>query len=215
MRLLNLTCCLLGVLFLSSFCKSFAQGLGAPLSPWLMPGASHQFSNSVHGTLQVGWNPQQDLSLVYGQAFIRINKYISLNPGYLLLKGGAVLRQHSRDEQTFLNGIILTVPIKQFQIESRHLLWNRFSSHFKDQHLFRSRLRLIRTAQFKERKLRVYIFDELTFHINRNDWSRNRVGLGASVDILGWMNVDISYANQRDYPVGKLNIAFVMITVKI
>lgn len=205
----------MAVLLVSSFCKSFAQGPDAPLSPWLMPGASHEFSNSVHGIAQLGWNPEQDLSIAYGQAFIRINKYISLNPGYLLIKGGAVLRQHSRGEQTFLNGLIFTVPINQFQIEGRHLLWNRFSSHFKDQHLFRNRLRLIRTSQFKEKQLRIYIFDELTFHINRSDWSRNRLGLGTSLDILGWMNLDISYARQRDYPIGKLNIAFVMVTVKL
>ncbi|MET0299771.1 MAG: DUF2490 domain-containing protein [Flavitalea sp.] len=193
-----------------------AQLANEEISPWIMPGSRSKFSNNVTAWVQPGWNPQQHLYILYSQLFIQVNKYFEINPGHMFIKAGDLANVDLRDESTFFHAVILKLPFKKFSIDNRFMIWSRFRSDLSnDHHLYRNRIRLLIPAKFKSGNCRFYLFDEQTYDLNRSRWSRNRLALGASVDVNGYMNVDLSYARQWDVPSGRLNLLFIMVTLNL
>ncbi|HEY6902364.1 MAG TPA: DUF2490 domain-containing protein, partial [Puia sp.] len=141
--------------------------------------------------------------------FIKVSKHVTLTPAYLYLGsyGGdrPLLREHG-----FLNGLILSFPHKQWVVEDRNILWNRFRLHSEDIHFYRNRFRLWLPPAGHSFVIRPYLFDEVFYFINRSRWSRNRIAAGASCDIGRNVNIDISYFQEQDHYNGSTNIVFVM-----
>lgn len=189
-----------------------AQNRGAPSATWYFSGISYQVSRSTEIWGHFGINNDQAIKAVYLQSFIRIHKNITLNPSYLYLAidsdaGGS-------KEHTFMNAVYIHVPLTKFLLDDRNMLWNWIRKDAEDLYLYRNRLRLSLPFKLASLNGRIYTFDEVTFSFNRNEWSRNRLGVGFVYDVISRVNIDAFYARQNDTSSGGLNLFLIMGTIQ-
>jgi hypothetical protein len=196
-------------------CQTFAQSSRAHSSKWLLPTISYKCSNRFKVVLQANFIPQEHSTYAYAQAFVKMGKHLTLNSGYMYIslpdQDG-----RSKDQSTFLTGTILAYPVtKKITFENRSLVWNRFINNSEDQHLVLNRLRFIRTSSIGGRQFQFYVFDEASFDLSHNEWSRNRAGLGSSLVCSNHITMDFAFARQYDSNGSQLNIAFVTLTLDV
>jgi hypothetical protein len=175
---------------------------------WILPGVLYQPSSTVKLSGQFGYFDYQQIKAVYIQAFIKANKYIILNPGYLSL---VIPHANEREviEHTLMNAVIFTVPLNKLLLDDRNLVWNRFIADAEDLHFYRNRLRITWPFKLGTSDTKIYAFDEGTYFFNRSKWSRNRLAIGFGYDIVRWFNIDVCYVLQRDTFNGRLNLFFI------
>lgn len=189
-----------------------AQNNSTPFALWAFPGVSWQPSPKWKFTGQYAINPQLDMHLVYLQAFVKTGKFITLNPAWLYLNREGAAPGH---EHTFMNAVIVHVPLGKLQIEDRNLLWNRFRSHAEDIHYYRNRLRLTLPIKvLSSFTIKPYLFNEAFYLPDRGRWSRNRIAAGVTCDITDRFNLDVSWLREQDYYSGRINWLFIMGTIQ-
>ena len=122
----------------------------------------------------------------------------------------------NKDQSTFLTGMILAYPVtNKITIENRSLVWNRFINNSRDQHLLLGRVKLIMTESIAGRQFQFYIFNEVSFSVTNIERSRNRGGIGSSLECSKHTILDASFARQNDRSGSKLNLVFVTLLLKI
>ncbi|SDF60381.1 Protein of unknown function [Dyadobacter soli] len=186
-----------------------AQGAD-PYAFWLMPAVNYQISEKQYGFAQLGWNPLQKLMLGYGNFIIRPKPNFDVNIGFMYID----VTNREVEEWTLMNGFTARIPVGKMLIENRGLVWNRFITNADDMHFYRNRVRLMlsfgNASQFSP-----YLVDEFSYSFNRGDFSRNRIGAGCLLTLCKRVVLDVSYARQSDRISGKLNLFFIMATVRL
>ncbi|WP_276486159.1 DUF2490 domain-containing protein [Paraflavitalea pollutisoli] len=182
-----------------------------PTSIWAFPGISWQSKHHQRITAQYGYNPQWNMHAAYVQAFLPINKHITLNPGYLYLQ-----RNRPRlEEHGLMPAIIFTWSIRQLIIDDRNLYWLRIRHAAEDIQLYRNRLRISYSISAGPLTIKPYCYVEVFYLFNPGRWTRNRVAPGISVDLAHRFNLDISFNRELDYFNGRSNLIFLMSTVSL
>jgi hypothetical protein len=187
----------------------FAQRETRPTFAWYLPGVSYKHSPSLRFTAQVGVATPQPTNAIWLQSYIRAGKYITLNPAYLYLRSapsnGTRLHEH-----TLMNSVIINVPLKNFLIDDRNMVWNRFRQHADNIHFYRNRLRVGYSFAKLPQHPRLYVYDEVFYLFNTGTWVRNRVAAGFACDLFQRFNIDISYVRQAEKGTRGMDIFFIM-----
>ncbi|WP_461044078.1 DUF2490 domain-containing protein [Spirosoma harenae] len=176
---------------------------------WLLPAAQYKPSESVSFALQPGWNPQQDIGLLYASSILKANRWLDINLGYMFL----ALSGQYNNESTFMNGVTLKFHLGKFFIDNQNLIWNRFRSIDDSYHFIRNRTRLFHELSVKGLKVSPYINEEFWFYFTTRRISRNRTGMGISVSIKTRCTFDFLYTKQWDESAGNLNLFFLRSTI--
>lgn len=179
-----------------------------PVAAWLFPGADWRPSGKVRLVGELGYNPYLHTGLVYPQAFITVHRNIVLNPAYIY----AVQKRGGTDavqEHYLMNAVIFQASYHHFTIDSRNMLWSRFTTDIDVRHYYRNRLRLAQSFRIGQTSLRLYAYDEIFYLFNQQEVARNRPALGISGDVFSRMNLDITYIRQWDKYTGRLHLFFI------
>lgn len=192
----------------------FAQRDARPTFAWYLPGVSYKHSESLRFTAQVGVATPQPTNAVYLQSFIRAGKYLTLNPAYLYLRN-APSNGKRLQEHTLMNAVIINVPLGNFLIDDRNMVWNRFRKHTDDIHFYRNRLRVGWTYTALPQHPRLYVYDEVFYLFNTGAWVRNRIAVGVMCDLFHWFNLDVSYVRQADKGTKGLDLFFIMAVIQL
>ena len=158
---------------------------------------------------QAGYNNYLRAGLLYPQAFITVHKNIILNPAYIFF-----VQKHERSrksvEHYLMNSIILQATGKNFLLEDRNMLWDRFNVGSGARHYYRNRLKITQSFKIREATIKVYAYDEIFYLFNENNLTRNRIALGTNCVFIVHLNVDIAWVRQWDKHSGNLNLFFIM-----
>lgn len=191
----------------------YAQKQHAPVAAWLLPGASWKVSDKVNLRGELGYSDYFNAGLGYMQAYITINKYIVLNPGYIYF----IYKSHGqpyRQEHFLLNAITLQLPLGQLLIDDRNMVWNRIRTDDGPLHYYRNRFRMTWSFRVWSAETTLYGYNEAFYSFNDHYWSRNRLAIGSSHDVLKKLHLDITYIRQWDRVSGRLHLFFMMGTWK-
>lgn len=182
-----------------------------PTDVWFFPGLTYDATPATRLSGQPIWFTNAHAGGLWLRAFVQVSKHINLQPGYLFLSRGVTGYQ----EHTLMNGFTYSAKTFGLVLEDRNLFWDRFRVGARDIHMYRNRLRLIWPFTVDGRSFKVYAYDEVFYHFNAGRWSRNRISVGCSYDIVKVFNLDVSYVHQKDAFSGDVNLFWVIGTVQL
>lgn len=184
------------------------------VSSFLVAGVSMDIPKNNKLLIYGGFSPTDKVKALLVLPNFRINKYLTLTPGYthvnVDLDNGSTLV-----ENQLLAMATLSFPIaKNWTIADRNMYFHRFRTG-DDLSFYRNRLGIIHKTELFKKQASVFLHDEIYLSLDNGQFTRNRVILGGDIKLLKWLTPQIMMMYQNDKATGNKILGWLVLTVPL
>ena len=184
------------------------------VSSFLVAGVSMDIPKNNKLLVYGGFSPTDNVKALLVLPNFRINKYLTLTPGYthvnVDLENGSTLV-----ENQLLAMATLSFPVaKNWTIADRNIYFHRFRTG-EDLSFYRNRLGLIHKTEVFKKQASIFLHDEVYLSLDNGKFSRNRVILGGDIKLLKWLTPQVMLMYQSDKATGNKILGWLVFTVPL
>ncbi|HZS06176.1 MAG TPA: DUF2490 domain-containing protein, partial [Blastocatellia bacterium] len=151
----------------------------------------------IIGHLRIGRDVSAFVDERAGAAFaFKVNKYLTLTPGYLYRADQPVATQHNHEHRLNLAGTV-SIPLGRFTLSDRNLFERRWRAP-ADSVRYRNRFQIERPIKLGNTEFRLFVNDEVFYDWSLHGWARNRFAVGVSKTFNEHLTGDLYYMRQND-----------------
>lgn len=185
------------------------------VSSFLVAGVSMDFPKNNKLLIYGGFSPTDHVKALLVLPNFRINKYLTLTPGYthvnVDLENGSTLI-----ENQLLAMVTLSFPIaKNWTIADRNTYFHRFRSNADDLSFYRNRLGIIHKTEIFNKQASIFLHDEVYLSLDNGQFTRNRVILGVDIKLLKWLTPQVMLMYQIDKATGNKILGWLVFTIPL
>ena len=152
----------------------------------------------MQGTIRNGRNISRPVDERLGIGFsFKLGKYLTVIPNYLYIG-----MQPFEGRRVFENrlSVASTVrfPVGRFTVSDRNTFERRLRDPGIDATRYRNRLQIEHPIGRKERRLSLFVSDEVFYDWSFDAWVRNRAAIGVSKVVNKHFTLDVYYMRQND-----------------
>jgi len=152
----------------------------------------------LQGTLRNGRNITRPVDERIGIGFtFRIGKYLTVFPNYLHIDMQPFEGRRVYEERLSV-ATTIKFPIGRFTISDRNTFERRLRTLAVDGTRYRNRVQVEHPIGPKEKKVSLFVADEVFYDWSVNDWVRNRLAIGVSKIVNKHFTLDLYYMRQND-----------------
>ena len=152
----------------------------------------------LQGTLRNGRNITHPVDERIGIGFtFRIGKYLTVFPNYMHIDMQPFAGRRVFEERLAV-ATTIKFPIGRFTFSDRNTFERRLRSPVVDATRYRNRVQLEHPIGPREKKVSLFVSDEVFYDWSVNDWVRNRFAVGVSKVVNKHFTLDLWYMRQND-----------------
>lgn len=184
------------------------------VSSFVVAGVSMDIAKNNKLLVYGGFSPTDKVKALLVLPNFRINKYLTLTPGYThvnvdLENGGTVV------ENQLLAMATLSFPIaKNWTIADRNMYFHRFRRG-DDLSFYRNRLGVIHKTEIFKKQASVFLHDEIYLSLDNGQFTRNRIILGGDIKLLKWLTPQVMLMYQSDKVTGNKILGWLVFTIPL
>ncbi|MDF2553201.1 MAG: uncharacterized protein K0R77_2476 [Chryseobacterium sp.] len=184
------------------------------VSSFLVAGVSMNIPKNNKLLIYGGFSPTDKVKALLVLPNFRINKYLTLTPGYthvnVDLDNGSTLV-----ENQLLAMATLSFPIaKNWTIADRNMYFNRFRRG-DNLSFYRNRLGVIHKTELFKKQVSVFLHNEVYFSLDNGQFVRNRMVLGSDIKLFKWLTPQVMCMLQSDKASGHRILGWLVFTVPL
>lgn len=184
------------------------------VSSFLVAGVSMDIAKNNKLLIYGGFSPTDKVKALLVLPNFRINKYLTLTPGYthvnVDLDNGSTLV-----ENQVLAMATLSFPLaKNWTLADRNTYFHRFRTG-DDSSFYRNRLGVIHKTEVFKKQASIFLHDEAYLSFDNGQFTRNRVILGGDIKLLKWLTLQIMMMYQSDKATGNKILGWLVFTVPL
>lgn len=212
------------LLVLIGVCAARAQIIEVPSTPDTGDGASNYAVATVGVSMPL--TDRVDLNVIGAYAGgdavvkvvqadlpIRVNKFLTLTPGYFGLFLPPTGGRRDRDHRV-RGSATVRLPFRGFNLSDRNLFERRFRMS-RDSTRYRNLIRVERPLEVKGFAFTPFVTDEAFYDFRVRAWTRNHVAVGIRKTFARRYTGDVYYQHESAQNAANNNLVFVGLTIRL